>query len=244
MPPITSFSVDAAFNGPPTSANGGYACGVLAELARSAGHLTGPLAVSLHLPVPLDTPLVYRPAGRRGHAWHGEDVVATVTAANGAVPAPTAVSATAAAAAQESFSGAGHPFPTCFVCGTEREKDGLSLRPGAVEGRPDTVACRWRPRPELADASGLVRPEVVWAALDCPGGWTTDPVRRPRLLGRMTAGIDDRPRAGAEYVVVGRLDSIQDRTATNVTALYEAETGRLLARASALWIAIDADPAA
>ncbi|MFJ3722517.1 hypothetical protein ACIPYQ_08060 [Streptomyces sp. NPDC090045] len=240
MTATSTFSIAGAFNGPPTSANGGYACGRLAELATAGGQLTAPVAVSLHLPVPLDTPLSYQPAGKRGHAWHGEDVVASVTAGSGPPPVLEPVTAAEAKAAQDSFTGVGHPFPTCFVCGPERAEGGLALRPGAVEGKPDTVACLWTPGPGLADEQGVVLPEIVWSALDCPGGWTTDPVRRPRLLGRMSAQIDELPVAGREYVVVGRLVHTEERTTTNLTALYDAAEGRLLAHASALWIAIDA----
>ncbi|MEU7727182.1 hypothetical protein AB0B78_18355 [Streptomyces sp. NPDC040724] len=240
MTATSTFSIAGAFNGPPTSANGGYACGRLAELATAGGQLTAPVAVSLHLPVPLDTPLSYQPAGKRGHAWHGEDVVASVTAGSGPPPVLEPVTAAEAKAAQDSFTGVGHPFPTCFVCGPERAEGGLALRPGAVEGKPDTVACLWTPGPGLADEQGVVLPEIVWSALDCPGGWTTDPARRPRLLGRMSAQIAELPLAGREYVVVGRLVHTEERTTTNLTALYDAAEGRLLAHASALWIAIDA----
>ncbi|MDT0482750.1 hypothetical protein [Streptomyces doebereineriae] len=239
MTAISTFSIASAFNGPPASANGGYACGRLAELATAGGQLTASVAVSLHLPVPMDTPLTYRPAGKRGHAWHGEDVIASVTGGNGPPPVLELVSAAEAKAAQGSFTSVGHPFPTCFVCGPERAEGGLALRPGGVEGKPGTVACLWTPTPELADERGVVLPEIVWSALDCPGGWTTDPVQRPQLLGRMSAQITELPLSGVEYVVVGRLEHREERTTTNLTALYDAAGGRLLAHASAQWIAID-----
>lgn len=244
MPAISTFSIAPGFNGPPSSANGGYACGTLAGLAESAGHLTGPAAVTLHLPVPLDTPLEYRPAGRRGHAWYGQDVVASVATASGDIPVLTSVTAAEAKQAEESFDGAGHPFPTCFVCGTERPGTGLGLRPGPVAARPSTVACTWTPAPTEAGPDGTVPAEIVWSALDCPGGWTADPVRQPRLLGRMTAEIDVLPRTGRTCVVVARLERTEGRTAVNTTALYDAYDGTLLARASALWIAVDLDAVA
>ncbi|MEU3793552.1 hypothetical protein AB0F07_27710 [Streptomyces fructofermentans] len=240
MPAVTTFTVDSGFNGPPTSANGGYACGRLAVLAEGAGHLTGPAAVTLHLPVPLDTELEYRVAGRRGHAWHGEDVVASVATAGGEIPVLAPVDQAFAKAAEARFTGEGHPFPGCFVCGTARADDGLNLRPGEVPGRVGTVACTWSPTPAVAGPDGRVPAEIVWSALDCPGGWTADPVRRPRLLGRMTAELTELPRAGRTYVVVGRLERSEGRTNTNTTALFDAEEGTLLARASALWVAIDA----
>ncbi|MEU3554838.1 hypothetical protein [Streptomyces fragilis] len=236
---MSTFSIDPVFHGPPASANGGYACGTLAGLAEAAGHLTGPAAVTLHLPVPLDTPLEYRVAGRRGHAWHGEDVVASVASAHGEIPDPAPVTVEQAGRAQAAFDGSGHPFPTCFACGTQRPGTGLGLRPGPVEGRPYTVACTWTPAPWSAGSDGLVPPEIVWSALDCPGGWTTDPVRRPRLLGRMTAEIRALPPAGQTCVVVAELERTEERTALNTTALYDGRTGTLLAKASALWIAVD-----
>jgi hypothetical protein len=47
----TRLVLERRFNGPPATANGGYACGVLAR------HVDGPAAVSLRRPVPLGTPL-------------------------------------------------------------------------------------------------------------------------------------------------------------------------------------------
>ncbi|MGH2716864.1 MAG: hypothetical protein ACRDM7_23840, partial [Thermoleophilaceae bacterium] len=45
-------TIPARFNGPPSSANGGYACGRVAELVG-----TEEVAVSLRLPPPLERPL-------------------------------------------------------------------------------------------------------------------------------------------------------------------------------------------
>jgi hypothetical protein len=47
----TQISIERRFNGPLSSANGGYACGRVAEL------VDGPAEVTLRRPVPLDTPL-------------------------------------------------------------------------------------------------------------------------------------------------------------------------------------------
>lgn len=238
MSAISAFSIAPVFNGPPSSANGGYACGSLAGLAEAAGHLTGPAAVTLHLPVPMATPLEYRVAGRRGHAWHGEEVVASVATASGDIPVLAPVTVEEAERAEAAFDGAAHPFPTCFVCGTERPGTGLSLRPGPVGERPFTVACTWTPAPSVAGVDGTVPAEIVWSALDCPGGWTTDPVKQPRLLGRMTAEISALPQVGRTCVVVARLEETKERTAVNTTALYDGD-GTLLAKASVLWIAVD-----
>ena len=47
-------SIPARFNGPPTSGNGGYSCGVLAAF------LEGAARVRLHVPPPLDESLDVR----------------------------------------------------------------------------------------------------------------------------------------------------------------------------------------
>ena len=46
--------IPARFNGPPTSGNGGYSCGLVARF------IDGPARVRLHSPPPLDEPLDLR----------------------------------------------------------------------------------------------------------------------------------------------------------------------------------------
>jgi hypothetical protein len=227
-----TLTIPAGFNGPPGSANGGYACGRLAAMA--AAHLGGPVGVVLHAPVPLELALAYEVSGRRGHAWAGGELVATVSRANRAIPAVEPVSPEQAKAAEAGYAGyAGHPFPTCYVCGVDRSGDGLRLAPGPLPGRPGSVACTWVP--DRAGADGTVPPEIVWSVLDCPGGWTTDPVAEPRVLAWMSAEVLELPRAGRGYVIVGRLDGTAGRATTNITALYDA-AGTLLGRAAATWV--------
>jgi len=80
-----------------------------------------------------------------------------------------------------------HPFPSCFVCGPHRQPgDGLRILPGPLAGR-DLSADVWYPDQSLARPDGYLRPEFVWAALDCAG-----------LLG----AIGDAPGAPA-YVLAG-----------------------------------------
>jgi hypothetical protein len=126
-----------------------------------------------------------------------------------------------------------HPFPTCFACGTARSApDGLALRPGAVPGRADVTAAPWSPDPAHASADGRVPDEIVWAALDCPGGWTVDLTGRPAVLGRITASVDASPGAGDRCVVMGSLLGLEGRKAYTATTLYDSD-GRVLARAHA-----------
>ena len=84
-------------------------------------------------------------------------------------------------------------FPDCFVCGMNRRPgDGLRIFPGPVAGLA-LWAAPWTPDPSVAGPDGRVRPEVVWAALDCPSGIAAAEAAglartdTAILLGRMTA---------------------------------------------------------
>jgi len=231
--------IDPRFNGPPGSANGGYACGALARLAH--GHLDGPVAVALLAPIPVGTALHYAPARRRGHVFAGDELVATVAPASDDVPVVPFVDPDRAGVASARFAGrTRHPFPTCFACGTDRGPDGLRLFPGPVPGDDETVACLWTPGPDVADGDGRVGPEVTSAVLDCPGGWTEDARVRPRVLGRFITLLESAPRSGRTYVVVAREASHDGRTAVRTTAVYDAADATLVGRASAIWIALAA----
>ena len=210
--------IPAAFNGPPGTGNGGYCCGVF-----SAG-VDGVAEVTLRMPPPLDVELsavdgsVVTAAG---------DVIATVRPVP-AFPHPgAAVPLAEAVEASRSYAGfADHPFPSCYVCGPERA-DGLRIFPGPV---PGGVAA-----PFVVPAS--VDRETVWAALDCPGGWSVISPGRPYVLGRMAAVVSALPAPGDECVVVGTCEELDGRKAAVRTALYSPDGG-LLAHARATWIAI------
>ncbi|MFJ4582385.1 hypothetical protein [Streptomyces echinatus] len=224
--------IPARYNGPPGTANGGYACGTFAGLA--AGHQRRPVAVTLLGAPRLDHALEFRPGARRSQIWDGDRLIATMTTSAAEFPAVEAVPLRAAAEASARYRGrVGHPFPTCFVCGPNREPaDGFPVAPGEVAGSPGVVACPWTPTAASSD-----RPELVWSVLDCPGGWTTDPVREPMVLTRMIAVLRRPPRPPAPHVVVARRWRRQGRTATVGTALYD-DRGELVAKATALWTAV------
>lgn len=215
--------IDNRYAGPPGSANGGVSCGLL------AAHLDAPaVQVTLHRPPPLDRELRVS----EGRAYDGTDLVATaVPAAVDLLPhAPVSVPAAVAAAA--SYAGrSAHPFPGCFVCGIDREPpDGLGLRPGPIG--PEAVAAPWIP---ASDAAFL-----VWAALDCPGGWAAETPGRPMVLGRMTLHRYAAVTAGAPHVVVGWTTGRDGRKTFSGTALYDA-AGTLLALAAQTWFTVDVE---
>jgi hypothetical protein len=170
-------------------------------------------------------------------------IIATATPAGiGNNGPPPAVDVVTARGTEPSFRGwHSHPFSGCFVCGPDRAVgDGLRLFAGPVAERPDTVACVWEPHPSLVDSERTthVRREFVWAALDCPGAWSSDLDERPLVLGTMTATVGVSVEIGEMYVVVGQHRGTEGRKTQTATALYD-EHGRLLARAEQVWIEID-----
>jgi hypothetical protein len=235
--------ISARFNGPPGSANGGYFAGRLAAclLADHAGE--GPstvITVTLRRPPPLEEPmdLVPTDAGAVA-AWTGDVLIAEAGLFSGEFDDVEPVSFDDAQNAAQYYGGfVEHPFPTCFSCGVARPaSDGLSLRPGLLPDRESVTAASWRPDGSLTDPAGAIRPEFVWAALDCPGGWTVDLVGRPMVLGRMSGQVPATPQAGEPCVVMGRLDGRAGRKAFTSTTAYGAD-GRLLGHAKAVWIEV------
>jgi hypothetical protein len=212
-------TIDPRYNGPPGSGNGGYTCGLVAELVG------GPAEVTLRLPPPLGAPLWWD--GER--LLDGEAVVAEGRPAEVDVEPPPPVPFDEAEAASRRYPGfERHAFPTCFVCGPEREDgDGLRIFAAPVDGR-DVVAAPWVPH-EVSKA-------LVWAALDCPGaiavGWSG---RGEWLLGRMTGRVDGVPRIGERCVVTARPLGRDGRKGYAATAAY-GEDGRLLGVARQVWI--------
>lgn len=225
-----TLTVSRRFRGPADSGNGGYVAGLLAGRLGTADTAA---VVTLRTPPPLDTPLAVVTDDDGGtRLYDGERLVAEAAPSALDVDAVAPVDAERARAASESYPGfATHPFPECFVCGTARAPgDGLRLFTGRLgDGR--TAGC-WTVAPEFAG-----RPELVWAALDCPGAWAADIEGRPMVLGRVAAAAVALPQPGEECVVMGQLLGSQGRKTWTATTCYGAD-GRELGRAHATWITI------
>ncbi len=225
-------TIPARFNGPPESGNGGYSCGLLAAF------VDGPARVRLHAPPPLDTPLDVRPgeAGGVTMADGGRLVgsAAPVTMELAVPPAPTLAQAEDARRRYPCYTG--HVFPTCFVCGPGRPgHDGLELFPGPVEDW-GLLACPWRPAADLLGGDGCVRPEIVWAALDCPGYFACLGERpRPAVLGELQAELLAAVPGDEPLVVYAWPLGREGRKCWAGSAVARPG-GAVLARARATWI--------
>ncbi len=229
-----SIVIERRFCGPPDSGNGGYVCGLLAQ------RLDGTAEVRLLKPPPLETPLeISHDRGSGVRLVHGPTVIAEARPARLDLDVPEAPALQEARAAMKRYvSEDEHFFPTCFVCGpARRAKDGLRIFPGPVASR-GMVASAWVPDETLSDAKGRVRPEFVWASLDCPGAFAVLGADiRPIVLGSLTAEILDLPLSGENCIAAGWKISSQGRKRLAGTALF-SEDGRVLARARAVWIEI------
>src|SRR5262245_2148519 len=166
------------YRGPLTSANGGYASGRLARLVDASG-----VEVTLRRPPPLEHRLDVRASDGGVTPVDGEVVVADARPAVVDVEAPDVVSLAEAADAVTRHVRIGSAiFRECFTCGIRDEHDGLEIYAGPVAGREPLHAAPW--------TAHEATPEVVWAAIDCPGAYAVGVEGRGEIvLGRMAARV-------------------------------------------------------
>jgi hypothetical protein len=232
--------IPSRFRGPSRSGNGGYVCG------RIAAYADGPVTVTLRQPPPLDTAMAVERGGdgslrvRRGRTLIAEATSSPVPPALG-IPGPVSLAEARTAAGRAQYF-QDPVFPGCFVCGTSRQPgDGLRIFPGPVPGR-GLWAAPWTPDPSVAGPDGRVRPEVAWAALDCPSGIAAaeDAGLGPDtaiVLGRMTARLAALPAPGDQCRVIAWPGGEDGRKLTAGSALL-GPGGEVLALARAVWITL------
>lgn len=231
---VERFEIADRFCGPPRSGNGGYTCG------RVAKHLQGTVAVRLKAPPPLNAELRLESTEEEARLFHETTLVAEARRSQLSVQAPPGPSYEEAEEAAQSFIGfKSHRFPGCFVCGPERtQNDGLCIFPGPLNNT-STIAAPWTPDASLADESGNLRPEFLWAALDCTGAFTSFPLPDgvAIVLGELAASILGVVKPGDRCVVLGWPLGMEGRKRLAGTAIY-APNDRLVALARAVWIEV------
>lgn len=214
------------------------------------------VSVRLHRPPPLECDLdLQRVDDNQWQLRQGE--VQFATAKPTRVPAqhvPAPVDYVAALAASRNYYGhIEHPYPTCFVCGPQRARgDGLRIFAGRVREPPvaqqhnhvltnDIVAAPWMPHESLSDGDGKVRPEFMWAALDCPGYFASMQLgaMRPALLGELAVQIERRVHIDEPCVIVGWRILIEGRKHKVGTAMFD-EDGERCAVGVATWLEVTA----
>jgi hypothetical protein len=218
------------FRGPPSSGNGGYCCGLLAQ------HMAGAVEVTLRAPPPLDRALGIDCDAGGCALRDGAQLIGQARAGALELDAPDPPSFEEAERCAQRFTGfASHVFPECFTCGPARaEGDGLRIFPGVAEdGR--CVAAPWVPGESQVE-HGVVPAPIVWAALDCPGYFAAASGLNA-LLGRMTGQLVRAPRVGERCVVIGWALGREGRKIQAATALF-GEDAVLLGCARQTWIEI------
>ena len=228
----TRIVLERRYNGPPATANGGYACGVVAR------HVDGPASVSLRRPVPLGTPLELERHDDGHVTLH--DGATLIAEADPDLPLdlepprrPSVEEAREAAARRP----AAWPeaFGSCWVCAPERA-DGLGVVFGPLPSDPALTGAVLLAGADVPQHDGAVAPEIAWAALDCPSYtpplWSHD---TPSLLAGMRAELLEPVPAGEAVAVVGWSLGAEGRKHRSASAILGSD-GRVLALAEALWI--------
>ena len=233
---MSTVRIERRFRGPPETGNGGYVAGLVAA-ALGGSNCT----VTLKSPPPLDHDLVLETSETGATLLEDDRIV--VSASSEAVeidvpsPPPTLAEAQDAEPRFNGFSH--HIFPGCFVCGPDRESgDGMRIFPGALHDGAHRVAATWTPDESVAGADGLVRPEFLWAALDCPGYFAAEDAAGLALLGKMSAVVHRPVRVGEPLVVTGWPIGSEGRKHRVGSALHDAN-GELVAAATATWITLN-----
>ena len=224
-------TIDAKFNGPPDSGNGGYVCGLLANFIGQEAEVT------LRKPPPLEQPLsILVNDDQEVRLLDGETLIAYGYPKKLNLEIPNPPSIHDAKDAEQRYVGfENHVFPTCFVCGPlRRVGDGLRIFSGSL-AHGNGVASSWIPHDSLAGDDGYVAPEFIWASLDCPGYFAV--VRSQKLftlLGCMSVQIINRPKAGESCLLFGWRLGKEGRKRYAGAALF-SEAGDLYGMARATW---------
>jgi len=256
----TTIRIASRFCGPPGTANGGYVSGLVAQALPGARAVE----VTLRAPTPLETDLFLTTLDARAElrSQEGALLVEALPIDGLELTLPPPVSFAEAERSSQRFVGfQHHPYPDCFVCGTDRRETslvGLRLHPGAIdaavrpsalagvgiaandEAAPRVVAAPFCPAVDLCDEGGQLRSEQVWAALDCPawfGASSFLPDRPKILLGRLAVSLTRRPRAHERCVVTGFAIAREGRRFLCGSALHD-ESGNCLAYARSTWIEV------
>jgi hypothetical protein len=165
--PLATLCIDRHFRGPPRSGNGGYVCGRLAEF------VDGDCRARLLRPPPLERELSVVADADGVSLLDGESLVAQARAWRFELALPAPVGLEEARARSRDFRGfESHAFPSCFVCGPQREPgDGLRIFPAPARAMPWSPALA--PAASLAGEDGRIQVRYLWAALTAPAAGPT-----------------------------------------------------------------------
>ncbi|HEU0035749.1 MAG TPA: hypothetical protein VFQ53_34290 [Kofleriaceae bacterium] len=237
MERIAEVTIARRFCGPPTSVNGGIACGTLARFVSSDVGIR----VRLSAAPPLDRPLVIARRGATTVMLDGDALIAEAGVEPLDLEAPPAIAFVDAERAAATSMGLdpGNPYKSCFVCGDRA--DGMRIFPGRVSGR-ELFAAPWVPDATITGDDDRVTTEAVWGALDCPSGYAAGCDFDTLLaLGTLTARVLAPIRRGERLVTLGWPLGRDGRKRFAGSAIYDEACG-LRGIARAIWIELSTQP--
>lgn len=253
---IEQLTIATRYCGPPDSANGGYVAGLLAKPLRKTSHADRMgIQVRLLAPPPLEQPLeLFETRSEQGEVGtllrHGKTDLAVASRVPEVSTPPVAPTTQQARSAMARFNGSDHPFPGCFVCGPGRDPaDALCIYPGGVDegtyGDKPMVASTWTVDEDYCDANGILKTEILCAALDCPSSFgilerPSNKEMEPMVLASFTFVLNGDLQAGETAIAAGWPESRSGRKAFGGSAIYNS-TGQCVAHAEALWISLNRD---
>lgn len=235
MPP--PIRIARRFCGPPESGNGGYTSGMVASLLATTCECT------LRKPIPLERDLQTESSAEVARLLDAGEVIVEAVPTKIIMPEQEPVPLKEAEhAAGQSPAFRNHPFPTCFTCGPQRKAgDGLRIFPGRIATDPHApalFAAPWTPDPSLTIGGAIVRPEFVWAAMDCPTGFAAGfPWLGTLVTGRLAVEQLLPVYPLRPYVVMSWSRGNEGRKYHAGAGLYGPD-GELCAKARATWVKI------
>src|SRR5438270_8028869 len=199
-----------------------------------------PADVTIRRPIPMEKELSLQEHSDHIHVKNGDDLIAEAAPfVWSAHPPKEQVSfkqSEDAAALSPAFHN--HPFPTCFTCGPDRAQgDGLRIFPGKWKGKDrDYFVAPWIPAADLADKSGLIRDEIIWAAMDCPTGFAGGfPYEGTLVTGRLGAHLTAPVHAEEKCILLSWATGVEGRKHFAECILI-GEDGSIRAESRATWI--------
>lgn len=235
---MTTVRIERRYRGPPESGNGGYVAGLVAATLGGSN-----CTVRLMAPPPVGEDLTLTAEATTASLMKGDEVIVSAASRPVDIDVPPPPSLEEARDAEPRFAGlTAHIFPGCFVCGPDRETgDGMRIFPGTLNDPAEQVAATWTPDASLADDNGLIRPEFVWAALDCPGYFALGETAGFALLGQMSATLHRSVTPDQTLIVTGWPIDSEGRKHRVGSAVHNSD-GELLAAAEGVWISVRSDP--
>jgi hypothetical protein len=233
--------IENKFRGPPNSGNGGYVSGLFSQLIDSPGATE----VTLRAPIPLDQHLTFvPPEDGVARVIKGQTLIAEIRSADFTLDIPQpkdwdlvrsarSLSYSLVDDLQPQFPAKRGFHPICFCCGADHE-DGLQVFAAPVDEAQ--VATVWQTKNEWAAEDGRLRDELLWTAMDCPGQFAFMHAGiRTGLLGRMTAKVHSRPKAGEKLLVTAWTVRVEGKKHFAGCAIHTKDNV-LCSEAMTLWI--------